>query len=281
MCLERNIHTERELVEQYTSGKNFMTNARTIAVAGKGGVGKTTVAALIIKLLREQAQGPILAIDADPDANLGTVLGIPAEKTIGELREEMLKEIKNLPPGMDKATYIETALHEIVSEGHGVDMIAMGRSEGPGCYCYVNHLLRKFTEDLSASYKWIVIDCEAGLEHLSRQNTTGAESLITVVNDSPLSVDAAIRIMKLAAEMESTVKNYFVALNAVDPAYAEDMKKRIEELPMRRIGDIPEDKAVREAILRGGVLDHLAEDAISIKAMQALVAQVQESKDVR
>ena len=253
-----------------------MKIGRTIAVAGKGGTGKTTVAALLIRLLKEQAQGAILAIDADPDANLGTVLGMPVEKTIGELREETLKEIKNLPPGMNKASYIETGLHQIITEGKGVDLIAMGRSEGPGCYCYVNNLLRKFTEDLSASYEWIVVDCEAGLEHLSRQNTTSVESLITVVNDSPLSIDGAARIRKLAADLKSTIRRYFVLLNSVNHKHTEAMKQRIEQLNMEYLGEIPEDEAVRESILRGGLLYDLADSSISLREMEKVVTLVKE-----
>ena len=132
--------------------------AKIIAVTGKGGTGKTVVAALIIKYLKQHASGPLLAIDADPDRNLSTVLGVAVEQTIGDLREETLEKIKSIPAGMSKSDYIEAGLHQIIVETEKVDFVTMGRAEGPGCYCFINSLLRKFSDGLQESYEWVVMD---------------------------------------------------------------------------------------------------------------------------
>lgn len=176
--------------------------ARIIAVTGKGGTGKTTIAALIIRHLKKHANGPILALDADPDANLSTLLGISVEKTIGDLREETLKEIKNFPAGMSKHNYIEAGLHQLIVETEKMDIITMGRSEGPGCYCYINSLLRKFADDLQTAYEWVVMDNEAGLEHLSRRTASHVDHLLVVVNDNPLAIDCARRIDDLISGLD-------------------------------------------------------------------------------
>jgi CO dehydrogenase maturation factor len=128
--------------------------AKSIALAGKGGTGKTTIAALLILSLCRDGRGPVLAIDADADANLGSMLGLKPQKTLGDLREEALKEIKSLPAGMTKASFVELGLHEIIEESDCFDLISMGRGEGSGCYCYLNTLIRKFIDDLSPIPGW-------------------------------------------------------------------------------------------------------------------------------
>jgi len=126
---------------------------KSIAVAGKGGTGKTTIAALLITQLVLKHKRPVLAVDADPDSNLGDLLGVQPEQSIGDLREEVLEEIKKLPAGMIKASYVETSLHQIIEEAAGFDLLTMGRGEGSGCYCALNNMIRKFSEDLSPSYR--------------------------------------------------------------------------------------------------------------------------------
>ena len=221
-----------------------------IAITGKGGVGKTTAAALIIKYLKENTPGPILGLDADPDANLATVLGIPLETTIGDLREDLLKNIKDFPPGMSKQQYIEAGLHQIIVETPKVDLIAMGRGEGPGCYCFINNLLRKFAEDLLPSYEWMVMDNEAGMEHLSRRTASRIDHLIVVVNENPLSIDCATRIDKLLKDLDRDVRNKYYLLNAVREDRAATVKERMADLSLVCLGAIPRDDALEEAIFR-------------------------------
>lgn len=168
----------------------------TLAVAGKGGVGKTTIAALVIKFLSQHRQGNILAIDADPSSNLHITLGMDLEWTVGEIREEMLEQVKSsllgggaamgtLPGGQTKRDYLEYHVHSALVEGSRFDLIAMGRPEGPGCYCAVNHNLRQVIDDLSRHYQWVVIDNEAGMEHLSRRTTRDVQHLLVVSDPTP------------------------------------------------------------------------------------------------
>jgi len=224
--------------------------AKTIAITGKGGTGKTVIAALIIKWLKHNAAGSILALDVDPDANLGTVLGIRAEKTIGDLREEILKEIKNLPAGMSKSAYIEAGLHQIVVENEKVDLITMGRSEGPGCYCYINNLLREFADKLQASYEWIVMDNEAGLEHLSRRTASKIYRLLVVVNENPLSIDCAERIDKLVKELKNEIGRMYVVANSVNENQARQLKEKTDRLGMKYLGFIPYDQKLEDLVLK-------------------------------
>ena len=227
-------------------------NARMIAVTGKGGVGKSTIAALIIKHLKENAEGPILALDADPDSNLATILGIPVEKTIGDLREEFLREITSMPAGMSKQAYVEAGLHQIIAETAKVDLIAMGRGEGPGCYCFINNVLRKFADDLMPSYEWVVMDNEAGLEHLSRRTASRIDYLIVVVNENPLSIDSAGRIDRLISDLNRDVGKKFFLLNAVREGRAAAVKDKMKGLSsLEYLGAVPRDDAIEDLIFRG------------------------------
>ena len=239
--------------------------AKTIAVTGKGGTGKTVVAALIIKWLKENAAGPIMALDADPDANLGTVLGIRVEKTIGDLREDTLKEIKNLPAGMSKSVYIEAGLHQLVVENEKVDLITMGRSEGPGCYCYLNNLLREFADKLQASYEWVVMDNEAGLEHLSRRTTSKINSLLVVVNKNPLSIDCAERIDKLVRELKNEISSVYVVANSVNENQAKQLKEKVDRLRMKYMSFIPYDQKLEDLVFKRKSLFNLVNSEAFVK----------------
>ena len=238
--------------------------AKTIAVTGKGGVGKTTVAALILRYLKEHNSGPILALDADPDCNLATMLGIAVETTIGDLREEVLKQIRNFPAGMSKENYIQAGLHQIIVENEKVDLITMGRGEGPGCYCFINNLLRKFADDLLPSYEWLVMDNEAGMEHLSRRTTSRIDHLIVVVNENPLSLDCARRIDELLASMKRDVRNKYLLLNAVRKERIEAVKEKAAGLSLDYLGCLAPDPALEAAVFRG-------ESVCSIEACPAVL----------
>ena len=232
--------------------------AKTIAVTGKGGVGKTTVAGLVVRYLRNNTPGPILAMDADPDCNLATVLGIDVESTIGDLREDMLKQIKDFPPGMSKENYVEAGLHELITETPKVDMITMGRGEGSGCYCFINNLLRRFADDLLPAYTWMVMDNEAGLEHLSRRTAAFIDHLIVVVNENPLAIDCAKRVDQLLDDLNRDVRNRYFVLNAVREDRIPIVLDKMSGLGLKHLGTIPRDEAVEEAVFRGESLFDLA-----------------------
>ena len=222
--------------------------AKSIAIAGKGGIGKSTISALIVKTLVERGEKGILAIDADPDANLGTLLGVQADDSIGDLREDALKEVKNFPAGMSKATYIEAGLHQIITEADGFDLITMGRAEGSGCYCYLNNLIRKFTDDLTPSYQWVVIDNEAGLEHLSRQTTQDVDALIVVVTENPLSVHSAKNIVEIIRDLKSRIGVTHAVTNMVKPKNMPRIRERLADIGLDILCQIPYDETLETMV---------------------------------
>jgi CO dehydrogenase maturation factor len=247
--------------------------SHSIAFAGKGGVGKTTTAALCIRYLKENVKGPILAMDADPDSNLGAVLGLPAGTTLGELREDIQKQIKDFPAGMSKENYIEMGLQEIIVESEKVDLITMGRGEGPGCYCMLNHLLRKFADSLIGSYEWTVMDTEAGLEHLSRRTTTQIDDLVIVVSDSPLSVECARRIKNLVDSLGKLCRNQHYVLNNVRQERMESVLTRMDNIGLNYLGAIPYDAAVVEALYDGrSIFD--VEPGSAVSAVNAIMEKI-------
>jgi len=235
---------------------------KSIAVAGKGGTGKSTIAAFLVLALKKRKECPILAVDADPDANLGTHLGIQVEQTVGDLREDVLKNIHDFPAGMSKAQYMEAGLHEIIEEAEGFDLLSMGRGEGSGCYCYLNSLIRKFSEDLLPSYKWLVMDNEAGLEHLSRRTTANIDVLITVVTDNPVSLNTAKAIDIITKDLKNEVRNKYVVTNMVRDERKEMLRERIIQAGLDLLCDIPYDPTVPEALFNGGSLTDIGETPI-------------------
>ena len=175
--------------------------SKRIAVAGKGGTGKTSIAGLIIMYLVKAGKGPILAVDADANSNLNEVLGMEIEETIGNIREEVNWSERTgtpIPGGMTKTEYLNYRLNQAVSEGNGFDMLVMGRTQGEGCYCYVNGILKNQIEKLSNNYNHIIIDNEAGMEHISR-GTVGKIDLLLLISDySRRSIQSVGRIKELA-----------------------------------------------------------------------------------
>ena len=225
--------------------------AISIAVAGKGGTGKTTLAGLFIRELCEQNKGPVLAIDADPDSNLGALLGIKVTQSIGDLREEVLENLKNFPAGLSKADFVQAGLHQIIEEAECFDLVTMGRGEGAGCYCYLNSLIRRFSEELFPLYRWIVMDNEAGLEHISRRTTYNIDALLVVVNDNPISLNTASTIEKVISQLKNEIKKVYVVTNMVRDKRKEELVERIHDLQMNYLGDIPYDEGVDSAVFHG------------------------------
>jgi CO dehydrogenase maturation factor len=222
----------------------------TIALAGKGGVGKTTVAAMIIKYLTNNYPGSVLAIDADPSSNLNMVLGLELEWTVGDIREDMLTQVKTslvqggaamgvMPGGVSKRDYLDYEIRSSVAEGEKVDLIAMGRSEGPGCYCAVNHNLREVIDAISKNYNYVVIDNEAGMEHLSRRTTRDVQHLLIVSDPSQRGIVAAERIASFRNDLEINIENAYLILNRMVGEIPTPLQERIDMLDIPLIGIIP------------------------------------------
>lgn len=246
--------------------------AFTLAVAGKGGIGKTSVAALLIQGLIERAEGPVLAVDADPNPTLGFALGHPVVKTISELRNDLLDHIRKLSPGVTKDDYLELGIQECLSEGRGFDLLAMGAGEGPRCYCAVNSVLRRCIDRLRNAYRYVVMDNEAGLEHLSRCTTQDIDVLLIVSNGHPASLQAAARIRALTEKLALRIGRQYLVLNdatdADDEAWCAEQARRTG---LELLGIVPSDAMLRERSRRGEPLTGLAEDSGARKAVRAIL----------
>jgi len=235
--------------------------AFTLAVAGKGGTGKTTLAALLIQALIERGEGPVLAVDADPNPNLGFALGCEAVRTISELRDELLDHVRKLPPGITKDDYLEMGIQECLWEGRGFDLLAMGAGEGPRCYCAVNNVLRRCIDRLRGAYRYVVMDNEAGLEHLSRCTTQDVDVLLIVSNGTPVSLQAASRIRELTTKLALRIGRQYLVLNDVDVGADGRAALLAQQTGLNLIGRVPSDRCLRELCFEGTPLGRLAQDS--------------------
>jgi len=246
--------------------------AFTLAVAGKGGIGKTSLAALLIQSLIERAEGPVLAVDADPNPNLGFALGYQVEKTISELRNDLLDHIRKLPAGITKDDYLELGIQECLSEGRGFDLLVMGAGEGPRCYCAVNNVLRRCIDRLRGAYPYVVMDNEAGLEHLSRCTTQDIDVLLIVSNGHPVSLKAASRIRALTEKLALRIGRQYLVLNdAVDADDQIRCKEQARQLGLDLLGTVPADPGLRQCSRRGEPLTGLGADSAARRAVRQLL----------
>jgi len=248
--------------------------AFTLAVAGKGGTGKTTLAALLIQTLIERGEGPVLAVDADPNPNLGYVLGCQVQKTISELRDELLDHIRKLPPGVTKDDYLEMGIQECLWEGRGVDLLAMGAGEGPRCYCAVNNVLRRCIDRLRGAYRYVVMDNEAGLEHLSRCTTQDVDALLIVSNALPVSLQAAFRIRELTKRLALRIGEQYLVLNDVDLADVGLIEEKARRTGLKLLSVVPSDSRLRQLSLQGEPLSQLAPDSTARSALREILEAV-------
>jgi len=241
-----------------------------IAVAGKGGTGKTTIASLLVRLIKEKRLGSILAVDADPNSNLAEALGVEVKETIGSILDDISNSFTAIPSGMSKDRFIEYKVQTAISEAEGFDLLTMGRPEGPGCYCYVNNVLRNIMEKLIKDYDYIVIDNEAGLEHLSRRTTRQADILLVISDPTLVGLKSAQRISDLAKELKIKIKNKFLLINFTK---IEKLPK-IKAMDLEYLGSIPEDKQIRNLSLNGASLWKLNDKAKSLVSLRKLIERI-------
>lgn len=254
----------------------------TIALAGKGGTGKTTVSAMIVKYLINKGKQPVLAIDADPSANLNMVLGVDLDCTVGGIREDMLKQVQgaqnvtgaargSIAGGMSKHDYLDYEIHSALIESDNFDLIAMGRSEGPGCYCAVNHNLRDILDKLSHNYPYVVMDNEAGMEHLSRRTTQDVDHLFIISGPTQRGLSAADNIVELKDELQVNVKNSYFILNRVPGEIPAPIQERIDKIDVPFLGPVPMDQNVMEYDFIGKPLIELGDDSLVYMAVAAMM----------
>jgi len=240
----------------------------SIALAGKGGTGKTTVAGMLIKYLVNKEKTPIIAVDADSNANLNEVLGLEVTETVGNAREEMKKGI--VPGGITKDVFMSMKLEQAVVEASDYDLIVMGQPEGQGCYCAANTLLTGFIERLTDNYPYLVMDNEAGMEHISRLTTKNVDILLIVSDTSRRGIQAAVRINDLAKNLSIGVGKTYLIVNQVKEELSGTVLEMLDKADLELAGTIPEDKTIYEYDLNGQPTIEISDDNRAIKAAFAI-----------
>lgn len=246
--------------------------AFTIALAGKGGVGKTTIAGLLIKYMVNNGKTPILAVDADSNYNLNEVLGLEVTDTLGNAREDMKKG--TVPQGMTKDIFISMRLEESVIETGDYDLIVMGQPEGTGCYCAANTILINCLERLSDNYPYIVMDNEAGMEHISRLTTKNVDVLIIVSDASRRGLQAAFRIHRLATELNIGVVKSYLILNQTKDSVSDEIMKLIKDNGLEFAGRVPEDDMIYDYDAKGKPTVEMPEDSKAVKAANEIFDRI-------
>ncbi len=247
-----------------------------IAVAGKGGTGKTTLSAGLVRVCLEDKVRPVLAVDADPNSYLGLYLGLKEPISLAEIREE-----KDVPAGMSKLDYINMQVQECVSEGPGIDLITMGRPEGPGCYCAVNHLLRKELSRLQHNYPVVIIDNEAGMEHLSRRTTDDVDFLLVVLGPDKASAIAAARILAMVPKLQIKVRRIQLIAMRCEAGMENNIFSSTSIIPSDNMHFIPEDTEIRNMAIQGQTIFDVAPDSAGMTAIRRLwkIMRCEESID--
>jgi len=246
----------------------------TIAVAGKGGTGKTTLSALMIEELIRQGKKPVLAVDADANTNLNEHLGIPAGKSVGKIREDVQGSINQVPAGMTKMDFVEMNIQGSLVESKDFDLLTMGRPEGAGCYCYANNLIRKYVDTLSKNYPVVLIDNEAGMEHLSRRTTRHIDFLILMTDPSLRGLRTLGRIKELIAELSLDVRKLGVVVSRTQNGLSQEFHQELKRTGLDLMGMIPHDPLIYQNDSQGIPLKELPQNAPSKSAVREICSHL-------
>lgn len=237
--------------------------SKVFALAGKGGVGKTTIGSMLVRYLVEEInKGPVLAVDADPNSNLNEMLGVAVHSTIGEAREGLKKDV---PAGMSKDTWVEYRVQEAVIEAAGFDLLVMGRPEGPGCYCAANSLAKKYIDALKDNYPFVVVDNEAGMEHMSRLVTQDVDVLYVISDPTPRGILTVSRILSIIGELGLNIRRTAVVVNRVEARNEEALRRAAGERSVEVEGTVRNDAALVDGDAAGNTIFELdrTSDALS------------------
>jgi len=243
--------------------------AYVIAVAGKGGTGKTTMAGLIVRALGREGRGPVLAVDADPNTCLDVTIGLSAERTVSDVLDET-HGLRDVPGSLPKPIYLEYRLEDCLAEGRGVDLIVMGRPEGAACYCAANQMLRNYLDKIIGSYPSVVVDNEAGMEHLSRRTTRDVDLLLVVSDATLTGARAARRIAGLVGELALPVRRIAVAVNEAEEL-ADPVAEVLTSDGLALAGFVPHDPQIVEMELAGRTVIDLPDDSPAVRAVEDLL----------
>ncbi|EEG77827.1 ATP-binding protein [Dethiobacter alkaliphilus] len=247
---------------------------KQIAIAGKGGVGKTTFTALMLRhILKNKANKTVLAVDADPNANLNEALGLEVEDTISTMLEET-KKPGAIPTGMTKEMFIEYKLQQALVETKSYDLLVMGNPQGSGCYCYPNDLLRKHLETLRDNYDYVTVDNEAGLEHLSRRIINNVHTLIVVSDASARSIRSAGRVHEIVKNVKLDLEEIGLVVTKVTGNEIEDLQPEIDKTGLKLLGTVPLDPLVAEYDVKSKALVDLPDDALSVQAVEQILNKI-------
>jgi len=245
----------------------------TIAMAGKGGTGKTTTAALWVRALAEFGAGAVLAVDADPNSTLHEALGTCVERTVGQITEDLMQTTEHTPGGMNKEAWLELHINQYLVENREFDLLAMGRPEGAGCYCFANNLVRSCIDNLSRSYEHVVMDNEAGLEHLSRRTTRDVDVLLIVSDPSLRGIRTAGRLSALADELDIDVKARYLIVARADEPLDPELVAAAAETGLEILGVIPDDPDITVCDRTDKGLFDLPADSPALAAVREMVAK--------
>lgn len=248
-----------------------------IAVSGKGGTGKTTFSALAVDYLVRTTRKAVLAVDADSNANLDQALGTRAEKTIGAVREYLTENVSRIPAGMSKEVWVETMLRQALVEEKGFDLISMGRPEGPGCYCYLNNIFRRYLDIMTKQYEYVVMDNEAGMEHLSRRTTRGVDLMFIASDPTVRGVRTALRIRDLARELKLDIRRMALVVSRVRDGLPDNLRAIAEEANLEVAGVVPEDPMVTGLDEEGRAITELPPESPARRAVEGILSRYLEA----
>ena len=249
----------------------------TIAMAGKGGTGKTSLAALIIRYLCRRKATPVLAVDADANANLGGSLGVAVGRTIGSVLADFNEVKMTIPPGMTKEAYLNLKLSAAVAESRDVDLITMGRGEGAGCYCFPNNVLKEFIARLAGNYRFLVMDNEAGLEHLSRGTTEKVDDLVIVSDHSVKGVRTIGNIRGLVRELKLPIRRQSIVINQAPGALDAAIVAELDKLGVAADAVIPLDEGIAAYDLQQKPLTELPDASPAVHALDLFLEKLHPS----
>lgn len=248
-------------------------NTKVIAVAGKGGTGKSSFSSLVTTILVRRNLKPVLVVDADPNYCMDSLLGVGVERTLGDVRDEAIENKDNLSTGMDKRSFVELKINQCLVEAKDFDLLCMGKTEGPDCYCFVNNLLRGFMDQITGNYKYVVMDNEAGMEHLSRRTSRNADFMFVVCEPTLQSLRAGKRIRELTRTLDLNIGTIALVINKVKGDITQ-LKDEINDTGIEKVFTVPYDEDIVGFELNRKPFTGLPDDSPALKQVESILGEL-------